>query len=188
MSNKYSYYQLRIACQQKMLASLYCDPNDPDAFSAGYIEAVTQKHVLLWAINVWGQSDGWCLFRTEDVLQVYMGDDFEVRLQMLLELDGTACTALLNPPPEPEEDLLRRMLETAKEQGALVTVLPLEDEPHTGTVQQVDDLRLSIHTLDFFGAPDQVRQFPLRNIQVATLGTQEEKMLQKLYDARPKLL
>ncbi len=187
MASKYSYYQLRVACQQHMMASLYTEPDDPDAFSAGYVEAVTQRHVLLWAVTTWGQFDGWCLQRTEDVTQVYMGDDYEVRLQMLLEMDGTVYAQLLDPAPSPDEDLLCRVLQHAQQTGEFVSVMTPEDT-YTGRVVQVNDLRATMESLDFFGVPEGAKQFPLREIRVVTYGTQEEKMYKRLHEQRLKLL
>lgn len=187
MANKYSYYQLRVACQQHMMASLYTEPDDPDAFLAGYVEAVTHRYVLLWSVTPWGQYDGWCLRRTEDILQVFMGDDFEVRLQMLVEMGQVVHTPLFDPPPGAEEDLLRLLLEYARAHEALISLMTPEDT-YTGRVTVLDDLRVSVETLDFFGARDGLRQFPLREIQVVTLDTQEEKMYLRLSEDRLKLL
>lgn len=187
MASKYSYYQLRMACQQHMMASLYTEPDDPDAFSAGYVEAVTQRHVLLWAVTAWGQFDGWCLQRTEDVQQVFMGDDYEVRLQMLLEMEDARFEPLLTPAPQPDEDLLCRLLQHAQKTAALVSVMTSEDT-YTGRVLHIDDLRASIDVLDFFGVPEGEKQLPLREMRVVTYGTQEERMYQRLYDERLKLV
>ncbi len=187
MANKYSFYQLRIACQQHMMASLYTEPDDPDAFHAGYVEAVTQRHVLIWSVTPWGQFDGWCLRRTEDILQVFMGDDFEVRLQMLVEMADLQYAPLLDPPPEQDEDLLRRMLSLAQQRQEMISIMTPEDT-YTGTILQLDDLRVSMEVLDFFGARDEEKQFPLREMQIVTLDTQEERMYKRLHEDRLKLL
>ena len=187
MANKYSFYQLRVACQQHMMASLYTEPDDPDAFNAGYVEAVTPHHVLLWSVTPWGHFDGWYLRRTEDILQVFMGDDFEVRLQMLLEMDATPYVPLLDPAPGPEEDLLRRVLGHALEKRKIVSILTAEDT-FTGKLSYVDDLRATMEVLDFFGSPDGQRQFPLREMQIVSIDTQEEAMYKRLHEARLKLL
>ena len=184
---RYSFYQLRMARQQHMLASLYTEPEDPDAYNAGYIEAVTTRYVLLWNVTPWGQRDGWLLRRTEDILQVFMGDDYEIRLQMLLEMQGETYAPLLDPPPAPEEDLLRRVLKLAMEREEIVSILTAEDT-YTGKVLHLDDLRANVEVLDFFGAPDGQRQFPLRDMQVVALDTQEERMFRRLSDERLKLL
>lgn len=187
MPNKYSFYQLRIACQQRMLASLYVDAEDPEAFNAGFVEAVTPRHVLLWNITPWGVPDGWILRRTEDVLQVFMGDDYEVRMQMLLEMQGHVYAPLLNPAPGEEDDLMRRMLQLALETGEVVSIMNAEDT-FTGHMRQLDDLRATIEVFDFFGVPDGERQFPLREMTLVAMGTSEEQMYRLLNSERLKLL
>lgn len=187
MSNRYSFYQLHMACQQRLLASLYTEQEDPDAFNAGYVEAVTPRHVLLWSVTPWGQHDGWLLRRTEDILQVYMGDDYEIRLQMLVEIEGESYAPLLETPLAAKEDLLRRVLLQAQARGEIISVMTAEDT-FTGTVVQVDDLRATLDLLDFFGEPDVRTQFALRDIQLVGYDTSEERMFKKLVENRPKLI
>lgn len=187
MSNKYSFYQLRMACQQHMIASLYTEPEDPDAYNAGYVEAVTPRHVLLWNVTPWGERDGWLLRRTEDVMQVFMGDDYEIRLQMLLEMNGVVYEPLLEAPAAAEDDLLRVFLQHAQAGGHIISILTAEDT-YTGTLSHLDDLRATLSVLDFFGEPEGERQFPLREMQVVALDTQEERMFKRLRDERLKLL
>lgn len=187
MSNKYTFYQLFMACQQRLMASLYTEQDDPDAFNAGYIEAVTPRHVLLWSVTPWGQHDGWLLRRTEDVLQVYMGDDYEIRLQMLAEMEGEAFSPLLTPPLQKDEDLMRRVFEMCKESDELVSVMTAEDT-FTGTVVHLDDLRVTLDLVDFFGEPDTRTQFTLREIQLVGVRTSEERMFKRLAENRPKLV
>lgn len=187
MANKYSYYQLRVACQQHVIASLYVDPEDPDAFNAGYVEAVTQRYVLLWSVTPWGQPDGWLLRRTEDVQQVYMGDDYEIRLQMLLEMQGYAYALLLDPPAGPEEDLLMRVLQYAQGKQAISSIMSGE-ETYTGRIVQVDDLRVTLEMFDFFGAVEGQKSFPLREVSMVALGTSEEEMFRRLNEDKLKLL
>lgn len=188
MASKYSFYQLRVACQQHMMASLYTEPDDPDAFIAGYVEAVTQRHVLLWMVTPWGQKDGWMLRRTEDILQVFMGDDYEVRLQMLLEMEDEAYSPLLNPPAGAEEDLLCRMLQHIRAADEVVSLMVGEEDSYTGKIIQLDDLRVSLDLYDFFGAVEGQQQFPLRDIVMVAVGTNEEKMYKRLNEERLKLL
>ena len=73
------------------------------------------------------------------------------------------------------------------ERGEIVSILTAEDT-YTGKVLHLDDLRANVEVLDFFGAPDGQRQFPLRDMQVVALDTQEERMFRRLSDERLKLL
>ena len=102
-------------------------------------------------------------------------------------MQGETYAPLLDPPPAPEEDLLRRVLKLAMEREEIVSILTAEDT-YTGKVLHLDDLRANVEVLDFFGAPDGQRQFPLRDMQVVALDTQEERMFRRLSDERLKLL
>ena len=59
MTNGYMVYLLRILAAQGALASVYTDPDDPEGFSAGFVEAVDGQHVLMCDLSPWGQIDGW---------------------------------------------------------------------------------------------------------------------------------
>ena len=59
MTNGYMVYLLRILAAQGALASVYTDPEDPEGFSAGFVEAVDGQHVLMCDLSPWGQIDGW---------------------------------------------------------------------------------------------------------------------------------
>ena len=59
MNNGYMVYLLRILAAQGALASVYTDPDDPEGFSAGFVEAVDGLHTLMCDLTPWGQIDGW---------------------------------------------------------------------------------------------------------------------------------
>ena len=54
MMNGYMVYLLRILAAQGALASVYTDPEDPEGFSAGFVEAVDGQHVLMCDLSPWG--------------------------------------------------------------------------------------------------------------------------------------
>ena len=62
------------------------------------------------------------------------------------------------------------------------------EDTFTGTVAQVDDLRVTLDLLDFFAEPDVRAQFALRDSLLVGYDTSEEKMFRKLIQNRPKLV
>ena len=76
MTNGYMVYLLRILAAQGALASVYTDPEDPEGFSAGFVEAVDGQHVLMCDLSPWGQIDGWRVRRNQDVIQVLAGEEY----------------------------------------------------------------------------------------------------------------
>lgn len=175
----YSFYKLRVAMQQHMIASLSSEPDDPEAVVSGIVEALSKRHVLLWTLTPWGQPDGWSVRRMEDVQQVFVGDDAEIRLQMLLDMEGVPHTPLRPSPWDGEEDILRNVLQWAVDTGEIITIVT-ELDMYTGTATNVNDLYVSMDVLDFFGKPEGSRQFSIRDVQIVLIDSQEEKMYKRL--------
>ena len=190
MAIHFTVYQLRLAMEHQMIASLYTDMNDPDAFCTGYVEQVNARHVLLAALTPWGMRDGWLLWRTADVQQVFCGDEFETRLELLTQLRRQTHLPFASGPENPmETDLLQWLLNQAMATEQTVSLVGPEDT-YTGKIAAVDDLRVAIKALDFFGRPMlQPVVLPLRDIQSATVDTEEERMYDLLCAAaKPELL
>ncbi|MDR3052171.1 MAG: hypothetical protein LBU67_10710 [Oscillospiraceae bacterium] len=176
MGNGYIVYLLRMLAQQQAVASLYCDPSDPDNYQAAFVEQVNARHVLVAAITPWGMLDGWWVRRTSDVLQVLCGEEQETRLSFLLEHRAQRHAPLL-PPDLPEDtDWMRAVLDYAIAEGKLVSLFTAT-ETFTCIPRQVDDLRATVQALDLLGQPDGAEEvLPLRDIEALSIGTEEEKM------------
>lgn len=190
MQNGYIYYQLRSLCQRQALASLYCEPQDPDAFVFGIVEQVTPRHFLVATITPWGRLDGWWVRRTADVFQVLHGEEYEQRLAFLMDFHGQHHQPLLASAPAEDADLLHAVLSHAVAGRQIVTIMTAEDS-FPAVAQQVDSLRLTYRALDLFGLPMEEGTLPLRDIEALSIGTEEEQMyrlLQQHYPAQGTLL
>ena len=106
MNNGYMVYLLRILAVQGALASVYTDPEDPEGFAAGFIEAVDGQHVLMCDLTPWGQIDGWRVRRNADVLQVLYGEEYEQRLAMLMAYHKQRHRPFFTDAPAEDTDLL----------------------------------------------------------------------------------
>ena len=162
-SNGYMIYLLRILAAQGALASLYTDPDDPEGFSAGFVEAVDATHVLMCDLTPWGQIDGWRVRRNSDVIQVLSGEEYEQRLAMLMSYHKQRHRPFFTDYPEEDTDLLLSVLLACKSREAIVSVV-IGSEMITGRV------------LDFFGRPAEEEVVTLREIEILEIGTQEESM------------
>lgn len=176
MPISFAVYQMKNAMEHKMIASLYTDMNDPEAFCSGYIEQVNARHVLFAALTPWGFRDGWLLWRVCDVRQVFTGDEYETRLEMLMKIRGQTAVPLTSAHPPGGADLLHWLLDWALDEKRTITILT-HDDNYTGRVTAVDDLRVTMETFGFFGELNtEPLQTPLRNIESIMIGTEEEKM------------
>ena len=190
MNNGYMVYLLRILAAQGALASVYTDPNDPEGFSAGFVEAVDALHVLMCDLTPWGQIEGWRVRRNQDVLQVLSGEEYEQRLAMLMAYHGQRHRFFFTDAPAEDTDLLLSVLLECRERGQIVSVI-MGNEMITGRVLEANGLRAKLRLLDFFGREAEEETVTLREIEILEIDTQEEKMyavLEELERQRMTLL
>ena len=174
-TNGYMVYQLRILAAQGAIASIYTDPNDPDGFCAGFVEAVDSKHVLMCDLTPWGQIDGWRVRRNSDVIQVLSGEEYEQRLGMLMAYHKQRHRFFFTDYPEEDTDLLLSVLLECKARREIVSVI-MGNEMITGRVMEANGLRVKIRLLDFFGREAEEELITLREIEILEIDTQEEQM------------
>ena len=190
MNNGYMVYLLRILAVQGALASVYTDPDDPEGFAAGFIEAVDGQHVLMCDLTPWGQIDGWRVRRNADVLQVLYGEEYEQRLAMLMAYHKQHHRFFFTDAPAEDTDLLLSVLLECRERGLIVSVI-MGNEMITGRVLEANGLRAKLRLLDFFGREAEEETVTLREIEILEIDTQEEKMyavLEELERQRMTLL
>ena len=190
MNNGYMVYLLRILAVQGALASVYTDPEDPEGFAAGFIEAVDGQHVLMCDLTPWGQIDGWRVRRNADVLQVLYGEEYEQRLAMLMAYHKQHHRPFFTDAPAEDTDLLLSVLLACRERREIVSVI-IGEEMITGRVLEANGLRLKLRLLDFFGREAEEETVTLREIEILEVGTQEEQMyavLEELERERMTLL
>jgi len=141
MTNGYMVYLLRILAAQGALASVYTDPEDPEGFSAGFVEAVDGQHVLMCDLSPWGQIDGWRVRRNQDVIQVLAGEEYEQRLAMLLAYHKQHHRCFFTEAPTEDTDLLLSVLLACKERGEIVSVI-MGDDMITGRVLEANGAKV----------------------------------------------
>ena len=188
--NGYMVYLLRILAAQGALASIYTDPNDPDGFCAGLVEAVDGQHVLMCDLTPWGQIDGWRVRRNSDVIQVLSGEEYEQRLGMLMAHHKEHHRPFFTDYPQEDTSLLLSVLLECKSRGEIVSVI-IGNEMITGRVAEANGLRVKIRLFDFFGREAEEETVTLREIEILEIDTQEEKMyaiLEEMEKQRMQLL
>ena len=188
--NGYMVYLLRILAAQGALASIYTDPNDPDGFCAGCVEAVDNKHVLMCDLTPWGQIDGWRVRRNSDVIQVLSGEEYEQRLGMLMAHHKEHHRPFFTDYPQEDTSLLLSVLLECRERNEIVSVI-IGNEMITGRVMEANGLRVKIRLFDFFGREAEEETVTLREIEILEIDTQEEKMyaiLEEMERQRMQLL
>ncbi len=173
----YIGYQLRALMNDRVIASVFSDPENPDDFIAGYLRAVNSRQTVIEAVSPYGKFDGFFAIKNACVNEALYDSVYAERLELLLRLNNAQPGIM--PMPEGEEDYMRHMLVWAKEHSRVVTVWTREDA-FTGFVEIVDDLRLTVGVLDFMGKNPVPMQFALRDLELMSVGAEEERMYEQL--------
>lgn len=173
----YIGYQLRALMNDRVLASVFSDPENPDDFIAGYLRMVSAKQCIIEAVTPYGRYDGFFVVKNACVNEALHDAVYAQRLEILLRLNRSEPGVL--PLPEQDDDYMRHVLVWAKEHHRVVTVWT-RDDAYTGFVEMADDLRLTVGVLDFMGKNPMPVQFALRDLELLSVGAEEERMYEQL--------
>lgn len=177
----FSVYQLRLFKELNVLVSLFIDPQNPDDFVAGFVEAVNQRQVMIRSISPFGRYDGFIAVRLCDVDLIMGEDDYSTRLSRLLDARGERPDDQIDV--EEGEDLIHALCRKAAAENAVATLWLSDDSEHVGRVLHLDDMRVTIGELDYFGRNPRPLTLTLRELSMASIGAEDDRMYQLLADA-----
>ncbi len=173
-------YQLRLFREMGVLASLFIDPRNPDDFIAGFVEAVSARQVMMRSVSPFGRFDGFIVTRIQDIDLIMGEDDYSVRLTRLLKARNEQPAAEMTVADG--EDLVHALCRQAMTEEAVVTLWLSDDVEHVGRIIELNDMRVTIGELDYFGRDPRPATFTLREIEMASMGSEDDKMYQVLAD------
>lgn len=174
-------YQLEMYRENGVLASLFVDAENPDDFVAGYVAALNSRQAAMYAVSPEGRYDGLLATKLSKVCSIMGEDDYALRLRRLLMLRGDQPRETLDA--QPEEDLFHAMCRKAFAQGRVITLWVGESE-YVGRVRELNDMRVTLGALDFFGDDPTDTTLTIRDIDMASLGSDDDEMFQLLSDNR----
>ena len=177
--NHYYTYLLRQLMERNEVVSIYSDENHPDDFMVGYIEKVDAQHYLICEFAPWGEPDAYRVRRTQDVLSVLYGEEYEERIRLMLQINGRKIKRIL-PKDDPCEDgVLLSVLQACRERREIVSLI-LGMELYCGRVKDCNGLYVTLEAFDFFGRAAGEQIFELRDIDVLQFRSGEEEMYRQL--------
>ena len=181
MNDGFFHYQLSLYEKMNVLASLFVDPENPDDFIAGYIASINPRQVVLNTVSPVGHYDGLMAVRLTEVSTVLGEDEYSERLRRLLLLRGEEPKESLDV--EPDEDLFHAMCRKVMNEGRVITIWCGESE-YMGHITELNDMRLTIGALDFFGQNPAEVTLALRDIDMASFGSEDDEMFDLLSENR----
>lgn len=170
-------YQLRALMNEGVIASIFTDDENPDDFIAGYIRMVSTRETMVESVSPYGLHDGWYVIRNTCINELAYDALYSDRLELLMKLNPSP--KLIMGMPDSEEDYTRHALTWAKEHGRVVTVWTHSDSL-IGFVSSADDLRVTIDVLDFMGRNPVPATVNTRDIELLSVGSEEERMYESL--------
>lgn len=173
-------YQLRLFKEMGVLTSLFIDPQNPEDFIAGYVEAVNQRQVMLRSVSPFGRFDGFIVTRLADIDLIMGEDDYSIRLSRLIQARGEQPIDSIDV--DEGEDLVHAVCRKAVNDNSVVTLWLHDDIEHVGRVLQLDDMRVTIGELDYFGRDPRPLTLTLREIEMASIGSEDDNIYQLLSD------
>ena len=178
MNNTSGYisYQLKELQKGNLIGSVFTDPNNREDFIAVYVQSVGAKSALLSPITPYGQPDGFIGVKLPAVLEVQYDNANAERLLMLMRLNNVRIGIM---DILPEEDVIVRLFALSLTTGCAIT-LWTATESYPGFVTQLNDLFVEIDTVDFMGERCLPMRFRLIDIEMVSIGSEEERMYEKL--------
>ena len=113
-------YQLRLFKEMGVLTSLFIDPQNPDDFIAGFVEAANSRQVMLRSVSPFGKFDGFIVSRLSDIDLIMGEDDYSLRLSRLLRARGEEPTDTIEV--DENEDLIHAVCKKGMKEDQVVTV------------------------------------------------------------------
>lgn len=164
------------------LVEVYSDGND-DTFCAGRVDALTDVHVRLRAVDTAGRPNGVEIRALSTVSRVRTGSDYlRRRLEPL-----TALWPACGWPPQRLTgdcfDLAMDALTLSMQDRSVVTLWMFDTAQYTGPVVKLADDAGSIADLDEYGDLDREVPFRVAGIAGLDFGTQHERIVQHLSSA-----
>ena len=181
VNDGFFHYQLSSYQKLNALVSLFIDPENPDDFIAGFVAQVNMRQVVLTSVSPVGRYDGLMAVKLSEINTVMGEDDYAERLRRLLDLRGEAPRDTL--APDDTGDLFHALLKKALDEKRVITAWCGNDE-YVGYVSDVNDMRVTLSALDFFGQDPQEETLTLREIDMISFGAEDELMYE-LLSARP---
>jgi hypothetical protein len=143
---------LKRAQKDDALVAIYSDPDSPRRFAVGWVEALSEEHVVLRHISPSGMYDGYALRFLEDVFRVETGGRYMAKaLHLYRAREQRHLTDFL--PDSPSSDLLSELLLAAQKREVGVFVA-LEESELLGWVRGVGDETVTLERLDEYGESD----------------------------------
>lgn len=176
---------LKRACEEHLVASVYPNADESDHFSAGFVECISNEHVLLQSISTAGLYDGYVLRRMDQIFRVNTDGEYENRLRLLYEIQAQTHKPLTSQQSEENRNLLVEVLENSIAHHLVVGIgLSNGADDINGWVKEISDSHVTISNISYYGNPDGMTTILLSDIDLINCDTDDEIALRLLNESK----
>ena len=179
--NEPFYNVLLRARESETPVALYTNIEQPRAFLAGWVEAVSTDHVVLRHLSPEGRYDGYVLKYLESIFRVDTEGRYLERLSFLFEARKQAFPIknLISTFDE-QSNLIVEMLLGAQREDLLATIEVAAEDVDNGAVKAVDLDTMTLEVLDYYGIIDREATIHLEAISEVRVDSDRLQSLKLL--------
>ncbi|RYG71166.1 hypothetical protein EON80_05660 [bacterium] len=160
--------------------ALYTNVENPRAFLAGWVEAVSNEHVVLRHLSPEGRYDGYILKFIDSIFRVDTEGRYLERLSFLFNARKQEFARKLMPETDAEANLIPEILNAAQQADLLVTVEIAADDIENGTIKEVGFDTVSLDVFDHYGIIDREATVHLEAISEVRVDSERLQSLKLL--------
>jgi len=167
------------------IVSIYPDINNSECFSVGFIEAMSNDHIIIKSISKNGQYDGYIIRKIENIFRVDFDGDYEKRLKILYEIQKQEHHKLIQKKARKDTNLFREALKSSMSNKYVVSIELIftdeeEGEGLFGWVKNISETEVLISKLSYYGHDDGCSIIRFDNIAAINCDTDDEIALRLL--------
>jgi len=160
--------------------SVYTNKNDTDRFSFGFIQDISEEHVLIESVSPLGFYDGYIIKEKEEIYRIDRMDSYGKKMRKLFSLRQQSHQIV----ERKTDNLILNLMYFANENRLVVTIELFNSgsydlQGHVGVIQ---DNVVTIEKLDENGASDGSSVVSLADITIISCDSDNEMALKLLVD------
>ncbi|BCM89285.1 hypothetical protein IAD21_01130 [Abditibacteriota bacterium] len=178
--NEPFYNVLLKAREGDMPVAIYCNPDNPRAFLAGWVEAVSETHVILRHLSPEGRYDGYVLKYCDSIFRVDTEGRYLERLAFLFSARKQKFPSVLVSDYDAQTNLIIEILLAAQREDLLVTVEVAAEDFDNGAVKSVEMETMTLEVFDPYGVIDREATIHLEAISEVRVDSERLQSLKLL--------
>lgn len=165
--------------KQRILTSLYCNIDDLNEYSVGYIDHVSSEYVSINSVSKYGEVCGYEVRLIRDICKIEYDGKYENNIEFLicnkLEFQNNIIITY-----DDDHFILGILEQIIKTNCMCVLWMGDQEDSVTGTVESVNDDIVSVNLTSEFGGDDGQALIRVLDITNIDINTKSEQYLQRI--------